>query len=863
MKELSLQDKIDLLCKAISALFAPQTSTQPSAVEGVYPYLVEVYDKVLIMSLGEAFYNFDYAVDEEGNVTLSNQVEVEKTWKPTAKAVWTSEEGGHIDPPLQREGIKIGARNNSGDKARVLKIREMAKAIEVLTEEIEPGDGNIDGGQKSGQKADGEFILYQVNSGEVVAVKAKDGNEDTWELDVLGAPFYGPLAGKDLDKQYFSPNTKFHEDKLTNPLVLYYHGLSPEGKPMGMPEIVGSVLKIWKDAKGLWYRLKLDKGSDYAKRVWEAAKQGLAKASSGSLSHLVRVNKKDGEIINWPLAEISLIDTSRSRFPANAYAVALPVMKAHYEGISALLEAEEDVEDPEGCSASQGGQAAVTNNLPIKTNLLIKTNQEKNEMEPQEIQALIDKAITAHDTAQATALKAQKDEQERIDAAVKAEKEKWEAEIAAKSRLNAGAPHQAQFADTWKYDNYSPAEMGLAMDVLSSANKPVAPAMIKAMALKCAGLKDSEESVYIKSAMKKAGLEPTVDAIKAATDPMYSTGSNIGADWVGTAYAMQIWEAIRAARKIVGRIPTETIPDGYSSQYFPLESTDPTWYKVPETTAADGTMKFPAASVGASQAATDRRQITVAKMGARAMYTGEMVEDSLLPFAAQLQKQLEVSGGEMLEHVVIDGDTTTTATTNINDIGNGSAQTATNLHLLMDGFRKLALVTNTANSRSASGGLSVDDFIETLWLMGVAGMSVSDPTKCAFIIDPNVLKAASKLPEVLTKDVNGVATIENGWLTRIWNVEVLPSWFMHYKSTTNPRKANTAGKVDQTTQANNTTGAILGVRFDQWKLAYKRKMTMETTRIANADTWEITALMRLGMNYRDTEASAESYNVGV
>jgi hypothetical protein len=76
------------------------------------------------------------------------------------------------------------------------------------------------------------------------------------------------------------------------------------------------------------------------------------------------------------------------------------------------------------------------------------------------------------------------------------------------------------------------------------------------------------------------------------------------------------------------------------------------------------------------------------------------------------------------------------------------------------------------------------------------------------------------------------------------------------------RKVNTAGKADLDTAGNNTTGAILAIRFDQWKQAFKRRMTMETTRIANADSWEIVALVRWGMAYRDTEASAISYNVG-
>jgi len=76
-------------------------------------------------------------------------------------------------------------------------------------------------------------------------------------------------------------------------------------------------------------------------------------------------------------------------------------------------------------------------------------------------------------------------------------------------------------------------------------------------------------------------------------------------------------------------------------------------------------------------------------------------------------------------------------------------------------------------------------------------------------------------------------------------------------------KANAAGKVDLDTAANNTKGALLAVRWDQWRLGWKRRMTIETTRVPSADSTEIVALMRVGLAQRDTEASAISYNLGI
>ena len=84
---------------------------------------------------------------------------------------------------------------------------------------------------------------------------------------------------------------------------------------------------------------------------------------------------------------------------------------------------------------------------------------------------------------------------------------------------------------------------------------------------------------------------------------------------------------------------------------------------------------------------------------------------------------------------------------------------------------------------------------------------------------------------------------------------------MNYKSAA--RLANSAGKVDQDSTANNTKGVILAVRWDQWLMGFRRRMTMETTRRAESDSWEIVALSRLGMIQRDTEAAAISYNITV
>ena len=47
------------------------------------------------------------------------------------------------------------------------------------------------------------------------------------------------------------------------------------------------------------------------------------------------------------------------------------------------------------------------------------------------------------------------------------------------------------------------------------------------------------------------------------------------------------------------------------------------------------------------------------------------------------------------------------------------------------------------------------------------------------------------------------------------------------------------------------------------EIAFKRVMSIETVRVADADAYQIVAWMRVGMNYRDTEAAAITYNLTV
>lgn len=157
------------------------------------------------------------------------------------------------------------------------------------------------------------------------AVNAK---VDAGLLDVLGAPFYGPVDGRDSHGEYFAPDTDFQADLIPLPPVFYFHG-SETGSTA---ELIGQTLDRWVDHEGVWFRVRLDLTNPHGRRLWRAAQAGDCYASTGAVPASI-VKNSDGKILQWLIGELSLIDASPddNREPANYYAIATPRMKAILE----------------------------------------------------------------------------------------------------------------------------------------------------------------------------------------------------------------------------------------------------------------------------------------------------------------------------------------------------------------------------------------------------------------------------------------------------------------------------------------------------------------------------------------------------
>lgn len=760
--------------------------------------------------------------------------------------------------PYRLSDNKLCVEVQRGDEWETLDCHESEEEAQAHLAALNINVDEAHSGERSKLSNSAEFAAIHL----IKAVNI-DGE---WALDVLGAPYGGPNRGKDAHGEYFSPNTNFYENNNAPlPLVAYYHGYTPDGRPQGEPEIIGQTTKRWRDNQGLWFRVILDQASSLAKRVWSAAQKGTARASSG-VAGLMGRTKPDGEITHWLIGELSIWDVEGNRQPANQYAVARPAVKALFEPYLSESQADPEGEEHGQADASQDTTEVSEEHSTQEVESMADQPEDTTQNLPVDLDAMIESRVkAAMDAAEAERQAkeaAEQAEQERIEAAVEAavaeQRAKWEAEHAAQRRLpySEGAPNVAKMHNLWKYDNLDAGDLAFLSGVMRNTNRGASDNLLKALAVR---VTESDEPHFnrTRSVMQGVGMPVKANELNQ------STLSTYGDEWALDAADMALWERIWSNAGIINRLPTVEVPQGYESITIPLQSTPPTFYKVAQASAQDtNTLGKVTYTVTSSKMATGSQSLTVGKLGARTIYTGELEEDSMIPWVSELRNSMSMEAVEILESLVIDGDTATGATTNINDIAGTPA--GTEYYLVLDGFRKLALVTNTANSRSA-GALTAEDFLETLKLMGLQGKNAQDMNGTSFIVDAATHWTAMPLPEVKTRDVFGNPTIENGQLTRIYGREVINSFNMHRfnADTTYGLKANSAGKIDVDTASNNIYGAILAVRWDQWRFGWKRRITFEMERIPQADATEIVCLMRCGMVYRDTEASAISYGVTV
>lgn len=334
--------------------------------------------------------------------------------------------------------------------------------------------------------------------------------------------------------------------------------------------------------------------------------------------------------------------------------------------------------------------------------------------------------------------------------------------------------------------------------------------------------------------LAKAGKYALTEAYANAIRAMDTAESGFGSQLIGAQYVHELWEAPRRLGRVAPLINTFEMTD--PTAYLPVESSLPELMFVSESNANNSP------NYGTVKTGSQRVQVDAKKFVIHQMWSGEMEEDSIIPFVPFLRRQAALSLAHYLDSLVLNGDNTNSATGNINLDDADPADTKH--YLAYDGIRHAALVDNTANAVDVAGAYTYDHFLNIKAKMLDYPNLMDwghpvDPDDLVYVCDPESADKISTLDEVLTVDKYGPgATVLNGELARIAGRHPLIS------SIAVP-KTEADGKVS-TTPGNNTLGQTVVFNKRGAVLGWRRRVMVETERLPATDQTRIVYSLRNG-----------------
>ncbi len=336
-------------------------------------------------------------------------------------------------------------------------------------------------------------------------------------------------------------------------------------------------------------------------------------------------------------------------------------------------------------------------------------------------------------------------------------------------------------------------------------------------------------------------------AYQQAVRAMDTAEAGYGEQLIGAQYVGELWEAPRRLGRVFNLIPTFEMTD--PTAYLPVESDLPEMLFVSESTANNSS------NYSTTKTGSRRVQVDAKKFVIHQMWSGEMEEDSIIPFIPFIRRQAALSIAFHSDSLVLNGDTTNAGTGNINLDDADPADTKH--YLAFDGIRHAGLVDNTDNGKDAAGPVSLPLLSRQRGRMldvGAADRRFMDwghPIDMNDLVracDPETADEIALMDDVLTVDKYGPqATVLNGELARVQGNPLV--------STPAVSKTEADGKVS-TTASNNTKGQVVAFNRRGFVAGWRRRVRVETERIPATDQTRIVYSLRLGFGRFSPTGSA-------
>lgn len=334
--------------------------------------------------------------------------------------------------------------------------------------------------------------------------------------------------------------------------------------------------------------------------------------------------------------------------------------------------------------------------------------------------------------------------------------------------------------------------------------------------------------------------------------------SGYGQQLVGAQYIGDMWDVARPESVVDSLISTFEMRAPVA--YLPVPAGLPRMKLVSETVSSSPTA-FPT-----SKTPSNRVSVTASKFALRQLWSGELEEDAIIQFVPFLREQAAMALAHDMDALVLNGDTTTNGTGNINK--DDEAPDASDYFLAHDGLRHAGLVDNTANGINVAGVVSVELFRDLRrTMLDVSNtMDWGHPTNredLVFVCDPETADMVEFLDDVLEwKKYNNQGAILGGEAARIMGHPII--------SSVDLGKTEADGKQSYDTPSNNVKGQIVAFNRRGAVTGWLRRVRVETDRDISTDQNEIVYTLRRGMGrYTPTGAAsgiewaAVAYNISL
>jgi hypothetical protein len=702
---------------------------------------------------------------------------------------------------------------------------------------------------------------------------------------------------RDSYGEFFTSRADYGLQYYQHQPVLYHHGQNDE-----LVTPIGIIDTLRMDDVGIYAEASLDVNHEdpdirqYARNAYQEVAAGKLFWSSGSANHLVRVTP-DGEITQWYIVEGSLTPTPAEQRGRTYVEVLRAAMRALEDESNRLIEAPALREPQPFTQTTKRGKLMATNKKMDMASVMGVLDAEPS-LTPDQKWALANALAQAEAGEEMGELPVAADDTEtpppepvapptpEETPMASARTEAFDPEAAARRMLTAMNQSQPMSdARMRTYPAQAPAPNG------GGANPMRQPANSVVMRTKYHDLSPVDMAymdewrrgmarygkstpptpAFYKEALDKTKKALTYEATRSELNLSYEDANRILAikdneldnaqtagqilEWIPTIWSSELWRRVRLDNEVASQFRTVEMP---SNPYnLPIESTDPTVSLVPETTnEAQLTLASSANPIPDSVVGSGKVTLTAKKLALRVGFSSEAEEDSIIPFIPQLREQGIRAMANAVDNVLINGDTQTGASANINDIAGTPA--ATDKFLIFNGLLKNALVTTSGQSLNLSNSAPTLANIRQLRAKLQSTLNVYGlrPDDLVMFVDPSTWFKMLSIDEINSWLNNGRnATVNNGMLPNIDGIPVFPSQEMVL--------ANSAGKIDLDTTTNNLYGRIAMAAKQGWTIGYRRQITTNVDYLSYYDSYQFTATLRIAFINKDGYASAAAFGVNV